>query len=232
MKSAHKLTRLCLPVLVATALVLAMGSVAKADEISFDLTLGNSGLNGYAGPYAQVTVDLTTATSATITFAAYEGYTIGGAQAVDVNVNAASFSVGTPTEDASAPWATGYTPTLKQTPHSDSWLGSGNVDGFGSFNLTIDNFDGNKDSATTISFVLTDLSGTWSGASDVLANNTDGYPAAAHIFVCGPGGATTCDASVANPATGYATVPEPGSLMLFGTGLIGLAGFLRRKLVS
>ncbi|MBZ5565736.1 MAG: PEP-CTERM sorting domain-containing protein [Acidobacteriia bacterium] len=27
-------------------------------------------------------------------------------------------------------------------------------------------------------------------------------------------------------------IPEPGSLMLFGTGLLGLAGFLRRKLLS
>ncbi|HUK43579.1 MAG TPA: PEP-CTERM sorting domain-containing protein [Candidatus Bathyarchaeia archaeon] len=30
--------------------------------------------------------------------------------------------------------------------------------------------------------------------------------------------------------TGGGSVPEPGSIMLFGTGILGLAGFLRRKL--
>jgi len=35
-----------------------------------------------------------------------------------------------------------------------------------------------------------------------------------------------------HPSSGEVLVPEPGSLMLFGTGLLSMAGFLRRKLFS
>jgi len=35
---------------------------------------------------------------------------------------------------------------------------------------------------------------------------------------------------VGGSSTGGGTVPEPGSIMLFGSGLLGLAGMLRRKL--
>jgi PEP-CTERM motif len=52
---------------------------------------------------------------------------------------------------------------------------------------------------------------------------------------------TTNDVATANsgalwetghPPTPPTTVPEPGSLMLFGTGLLSVAGYMRRKLLS
>ena len=36
--------------------------------------------------------------------------------------------------------------------------------------------------------------------------------------------------SLGGVSSGEIPVPEPGSLMLFGTGLLGMAGFLRRKI--
>lgn len=195
---------------------------ASAEVISFDLLSPNSAISAYPAPFANVSVNRTDSTHATVTFQSYVTggyqYVMGDGSTVALNVNATSFTVGPVAESNSLGGA--FSPSWKATN-----LTPMQVDGFGSFNLTINNTDGFKNSATNVQFTLTDTSGTWANALAVLLSNSGGSSAAAHIFVCATG---SCDPSTGTLATGYASnltpVPLPAALLLFGSGLIGLAG--------
>lgn len=217
--------------LALAAVGLCAATMLRADTISFDLGLGNAAISGYTGPYAHVVVDRTSSTTATITFTSLTGggniFLLGDGGSVAVNVNANSWTLGAIT---GSNVGTGFDPG---NPYSNG--GSGNEDGWGSFNQTINSFDGYTHSSSTISFTLTDTSGTWASAANVLLGNGSGYLAAAHIFVAGdpadanaPGGAL---------ATGFATgdgssVPDGGSTVaLLGCGLAGI-GMISRKFLK
>lgn len=214
-------------VLLAAVAILAAPE-ARASLI-FDLGVGNSDISGHTGPYAQVDVSLTSSTEATITFTSLTAggniYLLGDSGVVGVNVNG-TYTLG-PVSESNA--GTGYTPSYKENA-------PGSEDGFGSFNLSLNNNDGNGDAADTISFTITDTSGTWASASDVLAANGSGYEAAAHIFVT----ASPADASAGALVTGYAggngvvVVPEPttmiaGALLLLPFGASTLRMFRKNR---
>ena len=185
------------------AVLLAFSLNAKADTI-FDSTLsvGNTAISGFPSPYGTVHIDLS-GQVATITFTASGTYQFGDSKVVDVNLNSTDFSASIPTGGDSA---------FKN-------FGAGNVDGFGLFNLTIDNKDGAAMALTTITFQVTNNLGTWGTASDVLLFNTKGFDAAAHIFI--NGGAVTGYAGEPNGGGGH--VPDSGTTaMLLGSALAGL----------
>ena len=206
------------------ALLLATFAFAASPAhavLNFDLVTGNSAISGYAGPYASVAVNLTSATTADVTFTSLTNsgniYLMGAAGAVAVNVNATSWTLGGIT--GSNAGTGGFTPGT----YSDG--GAGNEDGFGSFNQRIDSFDGYTYSADTISFTLTNTSGTWASDADVLAANASGSLAAAHIFVAGYPAVQSSGAL----ATGYAaSVPEADTYAMLLAGL-GLVGFVARR---
>lgn len=218
--------------------VVWLGAASRVNADVFSFTLDTNNLGGPPGPYVEVDVNRIDSTHATITFTSLVNsgdiFLMGGQGAVAVNVHAASWTIGSFT-DTNVP---GFTPG----PLSDG--GAANEDGFGSFNQTVDSFDGYTHSSSIISFALTNTSGTWLSASDVLIGNSQGQFAAAHIFVA----AFPQDASAGAIATGYATghgtvpppppppppgVPEPATMLLAGLGAIGLAGYrLRRRKLS
>ena len=200
---------------------------AKADVCSFNLTTGNTGLNGFSGPFVNVTINQV-GNTATITFTSLTKngniYLMGDGSSIALNVNAASFSVGTITGTNAG---SGFTPG----GFTANFGSNQNVDNQGHFNFTIDSFDGFTHSSDSITFTLTNLSGTWNSCHDVLTANDLLNLAAAHIFV------TLFPANAANGAraTGFAggngqVVPDGGAtVMLLGAGL-GALGMVRRFL--
>lgn len=220
-----------IPILAGCAgLALAVASTPASADLIFSLGTGNSAISGFTGPYATVDVHLVSATVATIKFtsdtAAGNIYLLGDGGTVGVNVNAATWTLSGITGSNAG---TGFTPG----PWSDG--GAGNEDGFGSFNQTINSFDGFTHSSDTVSFTLTNTSGTWASDTAVLTA-TD--PAAAHIFVT----AFPANASAGAIVTGFAActaigtpgcasagpLPEPSALAMVG-GALALFGLIWRR---
>ena len=196
-------------IIIALLLVACWASGALSDTISFDLTSIN--ISGFTGPYINVEVNRKDDKHATITFTSLTNssgqvYRMGCENSADLNVNASAFTVDN---------LSGFI---------DPKVGSGEVDGWGNFNLTIKNFDGFKDSFTLGSFIVGNTSGFWAMANEVLTPNKEGYTAAAHILVANANGTNT---GITGYAAGVSHVPIPPTALLLASGLLGLVSWRR-----
>lgn len=210
--------RLLFALIAVFGLTLAMGSSAFAQTIDFYLNTAESG--GPASPPAgtiEAIIDLTSPTTAIVTFENVSGNSSYQISNVFLNVNGTvkigSCGTGT-TTDCGAVTGTGLTGAGYNTFLNTS---SNNYD-WGPFNNEVETNGGN---ATSISFTLTDTSGTWTSPSNVITLTSGGVDASVDLVK-----------QSGTQRAGEYTVPEPGTLTLLGTGLLGIAGLLRRKLFA
>ena len=218
-------------VLLAVAALLMLPLAAQADLTlagSFSIGIPDAALTTYIGPYLSVDVAAGGTGVADFTVTSLTNgnnlYLFGGNDALGLNFNIPTGDHIALTAFAGTFWdATG---AISQDPFGSS--------GFGTMNTGVSVFDGYTTALKGLTFTATLLNSSGIPVAFpggiVLVDNSDGYFAAAHIFV-----QNTLDTTDAL-ATGFAgngtqgtQVPVPPTVWLLGSGLIGVGLMRWRK---
>lgn len=217
--------KFALAAVAVVALCVMSAPLASADSV-YDLSCGGTACG-------TVTVANVAANEVKVTVTMTGGFTMQakGDNGFMFNTNLSSLTISSFTASPNGTGSAEFNKTL----FSSSLLvsaGSFNDGGGHGFDYSVEKFGLSVNGQTSVSSISFILTGTGLSSSSFVA--TGGGPVLT-VHYCSPGANGGADFSCPAP-TGFTTetpgttTPEPGSMALLGTGLLSLAGIVRRRL--